>query len=252
MIRIFLLGTPETSQNIEKELKKIKISKIQLIKIPTIKAVKLKQEIQRTKQILQKFTPQYNIYTSKTAVKIAFRELKQYRHKITKNPITIGTATANMLKKYRIKNVKTPEQHNTQGIIQLLQQLNPTQPIATYSSDQINPQLEKWIKTNIQDSQTFKLYTIRPHKQNIKRLKKFLKQTDDTSILILTSITIINTIKNIIKNSKNIITISISQRITQYAQEQGIKINYTIVQTNTQQIELQIKKIISELANSLS
>ena len=251
MIRIFLLGTPETSQNIEKELKKIKNSKIQLIKLPTIRTMKLKHEIQKTKQILQKFTPQYNIYTSKTAVKIAFKELKQYKHKITKNPIAIGTATANTLKKYCIKNIKTPEQHNTQGIIQLLQQLNPTQPIATYSSDQINPQLEKWIKTNIVDSQTFKLYTIKPHKQNIKKLKKLLKQTNGINILILTSITIINTIKSIIKSSKNIITISISQRITQYAQQQRIKINYTIAQTNTQQIELQIKKIISELVNSL-
>ncbi|MEM3832317.1 MAG: uroporphyrinogen-III synthase [Thermoprotei archaeon] len=252
MIRIFLLGTPETSQNIEKELKKIENPNIQLIKLPIIKTTKLKQEIQRTKQILQTFTPQYNIYTSKTAVKTALKELEQYKHKIIKNSIGIGTATANMLKKYHVKNVKTPEQHNTQGIIKLLQQLKPTQPTATYSSDQINPKLEEWIRTNIANSQIFKLYTIKPYKQNIKKLKKFLEQRGHTNILVFTSISIINSIKNIIENSENITTISISQRIAQYAQQQGIKINYTITQTNTQQIKKQIKKIINEIVSSLS
>lgn len=247
MIRIFLLGTPETSKDIEKELEKIKNPGIQIIKIPAIKTIKLKQEIQKTNQILQNFTPQYNIFTSKTAVKIALKELKQYKHKITKNPIAIGTATATTLKKYKIKNIITPEQHNTQGIIQLLQQLKPTQPIATYSSDQINPQLESWVKTNIPNSQTFKLYTIKPHKQNIKKLKKLLKESNHTNIITLTSTTITDTIKHIIKNSKNVITISISQRITQHAQQQGIKTNYTITHTNTQQIKKQIKKIINSL-----
>lgn len=248
MTRIFLLGTKETADNIEKT---IKDQKIQIIKLPIIKPTKLKQEIEKTKQILSSgFTPQYNIYTSKTAAKIALKELKQHKHTITKNTIAIGTATANTLKKHHIKNIITPKQHNTQGLIQLLQQLNPTQPIATYSSDQIQPQLENWIKTNIPNSQIFKLYTLKPHKQNIKKLKTLLQQPNHTNIIILTATTITDTIKNILKQSQNTITISISQRITQHALQNNIKIDYTITQTTTQAIKKQIKNIIKQITKN--
>jgi len=245
MIRVFLLGTKETSDNLEKTIKN---PRIQIIKLSIIKPIKLTQEIEKIKQILSSgFIPQYNIYTSKTAVKIALKELKQYKHIITKDTIAIGTATANTLKKHHIKNIIVPAQHNTQGLIQLLQQLNPTQPIATYSSDQILPQLENWIKINIPNSQTFKLYTLKPHKQNIKTFKKLIHQPNYTNIIILTAITIVDTIKNLLKRAPDIIIISMSQRITQHALQNNIYVNYTITQTDIQLIRKQIKKIIKEI-----
>jgi len=68
MIRVFLLGTKETSDNLEKTIKN---PRIQIIKLPIIKPIKLTQEIEKIKQILSSgFIPQYNIYTSKTAVKL--------------------------------------------------------------------------------------------------------------------------------------------------------------------------------------
>ncbi len=248
MNRILLLGTKETAQNIEKIIKN---PKTQTITLPIIKPIKLKTQIEKTKQILQTgFTPQYNIYTSKTAVKIALKELKQYKNIITKNTIAIGTATADTLKKHHIKNIITPQQHNTEGLIQLLKQLKPINPIATYSSDQIQPQLENWIKTNIPNSQSFKLYTLKPHKQNIETLNKLLHQQNHINVIILTATSIVDIIKNEIKHAPNIITISISQRITQYAQQNNIHIDYTITYTDTQLIREQIKKIIDNILSS--
>lgn len=179
------------------------------------------------------------IFTSQHAVTFAYQLYPQLKLTKENTVITVGAKTAELLEQHCNTDIWMPEKQNSQGVVELLQNLNNIKSIKLISAANGREKIQKFA-----DSHSIELEQINVYQRQLPQVdKEILKQIKQTNKLITlaTSITTINNLKQIVSPTtwhylQNQTIACASQRIAQEAKKQGFKNIINTQSANPQQI----------------
>ncbi len=166
------------------------------------------------------------IFTSQHAVTFAYQLYPQLKLIKENTVITVGTKTAEILEQHSHADIWVPEKQNSQGVIELLQNLKDIKSITLITAMNGREEIQEFA-----DSHSLELQQINVYQRQLPQIdKQILKQVEQTNKLITlaTSTTTINNLKQLVSSTtwqhlQNQTIACASQRIAQEAKKQGFK-----------------------------
>ena len=186
------------------------------------------------------------IFTSQYAVKYAYKIYPEFSIPDNAVVITVGTKTAHVLEQYYKGHIWTPEQQNSQGVIDLLKGLANCHAIKLISAEDGRELIQKYaLKNKIQ------LLQINVYKRQLPpfddKTIKIIKQTNPL-IILATSETTLNHLKILLKNNWNDLlnqsVICVSARIQEIANGLGFIKSYNMQTANPQILAEKLKHLL--------
>ncbi len=166
------------------------------------------------------------IFTSQHAVTFAYQLYPLLKLTKENTVITVGTKTAELLELHCHADIWVPEKQNSQGVIELLQNLNNIKSIKLITATNGREEIQEFADSNSIELQQINVYQ-RQLPQADKQILKQIKQTDKL-IILATSTTTINNLKQLVspttwQHLQNQRIACASQRITQEAKKQNFR-----------------------------
>lgn len=186
------------------------------------------------------------IFTSQYAVRYAYKVYPEFSIPDNAVVITVGSKTAHVLEQHYKGHIWTPEQQNSQGVIDLLKGLADCQIIKLISAENGRELIQKFaLKKKIQ------LQQINVYKRQLPTVDdetiKTIKQTNRL-IILATSETTLNHLKILLKNTwsdlLNQSVICASARIQEMAKSLGFKESYNMQTANPQILAEKLNQLL--------
>ncbi len=173
------------------------------------------------------------IFTSQHAVKFAFVLYPALNLTKENSVIAVGTKTAEFLEQQCHADIWIPEKQNSQGVIELLQNLKNTQSIKLITAARGRREIQDFANLKAIKLEQINVYQRQLPKTNPEKLAVI--EHSDPLITLATSITTINNLKQLVTPTtwlhlKKQCLACASQRIAQEAQKQGFE---NIINTQT-------------------
>lgn len=197
-----------------------------VINLPCIEITDIKNRDEIISKLKQISDTDAVIFTSQHAVKFAYQLNPELNLTKENTVITVGTKTAELLEQQCHADIWVPEKQNSQGVIELLQNLKDIKSIKLISAANGRDEIQLFAQ-----KQGIKLEQINVYHRQLPQTNPKISQQIEQNNKLITLATSVTTIKNL----KHLVTEATwqhlqnqriacaSQRIAQEAKKQGFK-----------------------------
>ncbi len=173
------------------------------------------------------------IFTSQHAVTFAYQLYPQLKLTKENTVITVGTKTAELLELHCHADIWVPEKQNSQGVLEVLQNLNNIKSIKLITAANGREEIQNYAIHKLINLEQINVYQRQLPQVNYDIFKQ-IEQTNRL-VILATSITTLTNLKQLVSKAlwqllKNQTIACASQRIAQEALAQGFK---NIINTQT-------------------